>query len=454
MRVGVLKPDLADTGTKASIVSATFIGLLGIAALFALMLFRTPIAFAMLIVGFFGYALLRDFNSATALLLTESYSTVSSYNLIVVPMFILLGNISSAAGFSRGLYDAANAWVGRWPGGLASASVLGCAAFSAVSGSSVATAVTIGKVAMPEMRRLGYADGLAAGSVAAGGTLGFLIPPSTAFVLYAILTEESIGRLFMAGILPGLLMTASFVATVCLIVLFRPSSGPRGEKLLLAQKMATLIDSIPLLAIIVISIGGIYIGAFTPVEASGVGAAMVILLALIRRKLSWTAFTGAVLETLKTSAMLFFIVISANVLNPFLAMTNIPQTLGSSLTSLGLGPYETLAVIIFFYILLGMFMDELAMIVLTIPIVYPIIVGMGFDPIWFGVILVIVVQMGLIAPPVGLNVFVVRSVTPEVPLLTIYKGVMPFLLAMAAALLLIIVFPQIALLIPNSMFGV
>lgn len=435
-------------------MSATLIGIIGIAALFGLMMFRTPIAFAMLLVGFFGYALLRDLNSAGALLLTETYSTVSSYTLIVVPMFILLGNISSAAGFSRGLYDAANAWVGRMPGGLASASVLGCAAFSAVSGSSVATAVTIGKVAMPEMKRLGYSDGLSAGSVAAGGTLGFLIPPSTAFVLYAILTEESIGRLFMAGILPGLLMTALFVLTVWGVVMINPAAGPRGEKLPLRAKLGTLTDSVPLLAIIIISIGGIYIGAFTPVEASGVGAGLVIALALFRRKLTWRGFRDAVLETLKTSAMLYFIVISANVLNPFFAMTQIPQTLGGSLTSLGLGPYETLFVILVFYVLLGMFMDELAMIVLTIPIVYPIIMQLGFDPIWFGVVLVIVVQMGLIAPPVGLNVFVVRSVVPDVPLLTIYRGVAPFLIAMVVALLLIIVFPQIALVIPNSMFGI
>jgi len=435
-------------------MSATLIGIIGIAAMFGLMMFRTPIAFAMLLVGFFGYAVLRDLNSAGALLLTETYSTVSSYTLIVVPMFILLGNVSSAAGFSRGLYDAANAWVGRMPGGLASASVLGCAAFSAVSGSSVATAVTIGKVAMPEMKRLGYADGLSAGSVAAGGTLGFLIPPSTAFVLYAILTEESIGRLFMAGILPGLLMTALFVATVWIVVSINPAAGPPGAALPLRQKVATLADSVPLLGIIVVSIGGIYMGAFTPVEASGIGAALVIVLALVRRRLSWTGFKGAVLETLKTSAMLYFIVISANVLNPFFAMTQIPQALGGGLASFGFGAYETLFVILLFYILLGMFMDELAMIVLTIPIVFPIITQLGFDPIWFGVVLVIVVQMGLIAPPVGLNVFVVRSVVPDVPLTTIYKGVMPFLVAMIVALLLIILFPQIALLIPNSMFGV
>lgn len=435
-------------------MSPALIGVLGIVALFGLMMFRTPIAFAMLLVGFFGYALLRDLNSAGALLLTETYSTVSSYTLIVVPMFILLGNISSAAGFSRGLYDAANAWVGRMPGGLAAASVLGCAAFSAVCGSSVATALTIGKVAMPEMKRLGYADGLSAGSVAAGGTLGFLIPPSTAFVLYAILTEESIGRLFMAGILPGLLMTALFVLTVWIVVLVRPAAGPRGEALPLRQKLATLVESVPLMGIIVISIGGIYLGAFTPVEASGVGAGLVIVFALARGKLSWAGFRGAVLETLKSSAMLYFIVISANVLNPFFAMTQIPQMLGGGLAGFGFGPYETLLVIIFFYILLGMFMDELAMIVLTIPIVYPIVMAQGFDPIWFGVVLVIVVQMGLIAPPVGLNVFVVRSVVPDVPLMTIYRGVAPFLLAMIVALLLIIMFPQITLLIPDSMFGV
>lgn len=429
------------------------IGLIGIGALFVLMILRTPVAFAMLITGFFGLWMIDDLRTAGGVILTESYGAISNYSLIVVPMFILLGNISSAAGFSRGLYDAANAWVGRFRGGLASASVLGCAAFSAVSGSSVATAVTIGKVALPEMRRLNYADGLSTGAIAAGGTLGFLIPPSTGFVIYAILTEESIGRLFMAGILPGLLLTALFIATVAIMTWRDPSAGPRGEDLPLRERFAVLMRAIPLIAVIVISIGGIYVGAFTPVEASGIGAALVILLAAAKRALSFEVLRAAVLDTVKTSAMLYTIVIGANVLNPFLAITHIPATLGTALDVLGLGAYGTLALIILSYVVLGMFLDGLSMLVVTIPIVFPVITALGFDPIWFGVVAVIVIEMGMITPPVGLNVFVVKGVASDVPMSTIFRGVLPFLFAMLVCLMLIIIFPGIALIIPNTMFG-
>jgi TRAP-type C4-dicarboxylate transport system permease large subunit len=384
------------------------IGLLGLAALFILMILRTPVSFAMLLTGFFGIWVLDGANRATAIMFTETYSALSNYNLIVVPMFVLLGNIASESGFSRALYDAANGWVGRFQGGLASASVIGCAAFSAVSGSSVATAVTIGRVALPEMRRFGYAPGLATGAVAAGGTLGFLIPPSTGFVLYAILTEESIGRLFMAGILPGLLMTMLFVVTVWLVTLRDPAAGTRG---------------------------------------------LVILIAFGTRSLDLRGFTKAVGDTVRTSAMLYMIVVGASVLNPFLAVTDIPLALGEMLAALGLGAYGTLVVILLSYALLGMLLDGLAMLVITIPIYFPVIVGLGFDPVWFGVIAVIMVELGMITPPVGLNVFVVRSVAGDVPLSTIFAGVLPFLAAMIMTLLLIILFPWIALAIPDSMFG-
>ncbi|MBB4351625.1 TRAP transporter large permease [Aliirhizobium cellulosilyticum] len=434
-------------------MSPTAVGLLGIFFLFFLMIFRTPVAFAMLLAGFFGMWVLQGLRTAGALMLTESYSAVASETLIVVPMFVLLGNIASAAGFSRGLYDAAFAWVGHFRGGLASASVLGCAAFSAVSGSSVATAVTIGKVALPEMKRLGYADGLATGAVAAGGTLGFLIPPSTGFVLYAILTEQSIGRLFMAGILPGLLLMVLFMLTVWLVALRKPDQAPAGPNVPIRQRFATLKQAGPLMAVMVLTIGGIYIGAFTPVEASGIGAALVILLALAGRKLNRAGFAAAVMDTLKTTAMLYMIVIGANVLNPFFAVTQIPALLGEGLQGLGLGPYGTLFAIIIAYVIMGMFMDGLSMLVISVPIVFPVITALGFDPIWFGVVAVIVVEMGMITPPVGLNVFVVRGVAGDVSLKTVFRGVMPFLFAMIVGLLLIILFPQIALIIPNTMFG-
>ena len=428
-------------------------GVAGLAGLFVLMILRTPVAFAMLLVGFLGLWAASGLNRAGAVLVTETYGSLTNYNLIVVPMFILLGNIASEAGFSRGLYDAANAWVGRFRGGLATASVLGCAAFSAVSGSSVATAVTIGRVALPEMRRLGYGDGLSTGSVAAGGTLGFLIPPSTGFVVYAILTEESIGRLFMAGILPGLLMTALFCASVWLTILRDPGAGPHGEAVPLMQRMRLMGRALPLVLVIVLTIGGIYVGAFTPVEASGIGAALVILFALLARALSWGGFRAAVADTVKTTAMLYLVVVGANVLNPFLAVTDIPLALGRALDAAGLGAYGTLALIVLVYLILGMFLDGLSMLVVTIPIFFPVILAHGFDPIWFGVVAVIVIEMGMITPPVGLNVFVIRSVARDVPMATIFRGVMPFLGAMAVCLLLVVIFPQIALLIPNTMFG-
>lgn len=433
-------------------MSPELTGLVGAGALFLLLILRTPVAFAMMLTGFFGYWYLEGARGASAVLLTESYSAVSNYSLIVVPMFVLLGNISSAAGFSRGLYDAAYAWVGRFRGGLASSSVLGCAAFSAVSGSSVATAVTLGKVALPEMKRLGYAPSLATGSIAAGGTLGFLIPPSTGFVLYAILTEESIGQLFMAGILPGVLLTVLFMGVIWLTTWRNPETGPRGEALSLSARLHASAAAAPLLIVMLISIGGIYLGIFTPVEASGIGAMLVLLFALVQRKLTLAGFREAVLDTLKTSAMLYAIVIGANVLNPFFAVTHIPATLAGALGELGLGAYGTLLVIILGYVVLGMFMDGLSMLVISIPIVFPVILQFGFDAIWFGVIAVIVIEMGMITPPVGLNVFVVRAVADDVPLATIFKGVMPFLLAMIVGLLLIIVFPEIALVIPQSMY--
>ncbi|WP_106746485.1 TRAP transporter large permease [Yoonia maritima] len=429
------------------------IGIFGIGALFGLMILRTPVAFAMLMTGFFGVWYLDGLRRATAIMFTETYSSISSYNLIVVPMFVLLGNIASESGFSRALYDAAHAWVGRFRGGLASASVIGCAAFSAVSGSSVATAVTIGRVALPEMKRLGYGPGLSTGAIAAGGTLGFLIPPSTGFVIYAILTEESIGRLFMAGILPGLLMSSLFIMAIWIVTLRNPNAGPRGEAKPLAERLRLFGRAAPLIGVIMISIGGIYLGVFTPVEASGVGAGLVILIALLTGSLSRTGFVSAIGDTVKTSAMLYMIVVGANVLNPFLAITDIPLALSNMLTSFGLGPYGTLVLILLSYVVLGMFLDGLAMLVVTIPIYYPIILGLGFDPIWFGVIAVIVIEMGMITPPVGLNVFVVRSVAEDIPLHTIFKGVIPFLIAMIVTLVLIILFPQIALAIPNSMFG-
>ena len=382
---------------------------------------------------------------------SETFSSVTAYGLSVIPLFVLMGNIAGAAGYSQRLYDAAHAWVGRLRGGLAASTIMGCAAFAAVSGSSVATAVTIGKVALPEMKHFGYADGLATGSVAAGGTLGILIPPSTGFVLYAILTEESIGKLFVAGVLPGLLLALLFVVVVMIITLFRPEEGPSGPSTTWSQKVWSTLNSIPLIGVILVSIGGIYLGVFTPVEAAGVGATLVLVLALATGALKPGRLPAILIETVTMTAMLYLIIIGAHVFGPFLALTHIPETLALGLKEMGLGPYTTLLLILVGYIILGMFFDGLAMLVVTLPVVYPIITGMGFDPIWFSVIAVIVIEMGLITPPVGINVFVVKGVASEVPMGTIFRGVIPFWFAMAVCLLLLVLFPQIALFLPGQM---
>ena len=434
-------------------MSDSLIGVLGIAALFALLALRVPVAFAMFAVGFLGVWVLNGLNASMSLLASEAFTLASSPELIVIPLFILMGNVASQTGMSRKLFDAAYAVIGSIKGGLASATVIGCGGFAALSGSSVASALTMGKVALAEMDRFNYDDRLSTGVVAAGGTLGILIPPSTGFVIYAILTEQSIGRLFMAGILPGALLMILFIATVWLMALRNPTEAPAGPNVPMGERFRILGHAAPLLGVMVLTIGGIYVGAFTPVEASGIGAGLVILIALLTRKLNWQGFYEALLDTLKTTAMLYMIVIGANVLNPFFAVTQIPATLGEGLQSLGLGPYGTLLVIILAYVAMGMFMDGLSMLVISIPVVFPVIVAMGFDPIWFGVVAVIVIEMGMITPPVGLNVFVVRGVAGDVPLTTVFRGVAPFLLAMIVGLILIILIPQIALLIPNSMFG-
>lgn len=426
------------------------IGVIGIIGLLMLLGLRMPVGMSLLVVGFFGIWVLDDFKAATAALASETFSAASSYSMSVIPLFILMGNIAGQAGYSQRLYESAHAWVGHLRGGLASATILGCASFAAVSGSSVATAVTIGKVALPEMKRYGYSDGLATGSVAAGGTLGILIPPSTGFVLYAILTEESIGKLFMAGILPGLLLTLLFIAVIYVTTLLKPQ-GSSGAKTSSTEKLKALGRAAPLLSVIFISIGGIYFGVFTPEEAAGVGAFLILVMALGSRNIGIKDLAPILLNTVRTTAMLYLIIIGASVFGPFLTLTHIPSTLGESLSHLGLGMYGTLLVIVLGYIVLGMFFDGLAMLVITLPIVFPIITGVGFDPIWFGVIAVIVVEMGLITPPVGINVFVVKGLVPDVPMSTIFKGVLPFWFAMAACLLILTVFPEIALFLPGRM---
>ncbi len=432
-------------------MNETVVGVVGIVALFFCLVARLPVGMALLIVGAGGIWVIDGGRAAIATMSSETYTSVTAYSLSIIPLFVLMGNMAGAAGYSRRLYEAANAWIGRFRGGLASATVLGCAAFAAVSGSSVATAVTIGKVALPQMKRFGYADGLATGSVAAGGTLGILIPPSTGFVLYAVLTEESIGRLFIAGILPGIILALLFVAVIVAVTVLRPSEGPVGPSVDAAGIALATLRSLPLVGVILVSIGGIYIGVFTPVEAAGVGATLVSALALSTGAVRVREMPEIFLDTVTMTAMLYLIVIGAHVFGPFLALTHIPETLSIELKELGFGPYGTLLLILVAYVVMGMFLDGLAMLVVTLPVVYPIVTGAGFDPIWFGVIAVIVIEMGLITPPVGINVFVVKGVADGVPMGTIFRGVLPFWFAMAVCLAILVLFPEVALFLPNRM---
>ena len=434
-------------------MSPEFAGLVGMVALFALLAIRVPVAYAMIAVGLVGMAWLNNPSAALSLLSTETFTVASSIELVVIPLFILMGNVATEAGLSRKLYDAAYAWIGSIRGGLASATVLGCAGFAALSGSSVATALTMGRVSLGEMERYGYNPRLSTGAVAAGGTLGILIPPSTGFVIYAILTQQSIGRLFLAGILPGLLLTFLFVALITIWATIRPDLGPSGPRTSFAAKLSALAGALPIILLIVVTIGGIYLGIFSPVEASAVGATLAILMGLGFRTLTPAALFRAVRDTVGTTATVMLIIIAANIMNPFLALTHIPLAVGNFLTSLDIGAYGILVLIICSYLVLGCFLEGFAMLVLTMPIFFPVIVQLGFDPIWFGVIVVLSLEMGLITPPVGVNVYIVKSLVPHVPIGAIFAGVFPFLLAMVLAMVLLTLFPEIVLYLPRTMIG-
>ncbi|MGA1179442.1 MAG: TRAP transporter large permease [Marivivens sp.] len=434
-------------------MTASTIGFLGIIALFVLLVIRIPVAFAMFVVGFFGIVALDSSRSAFGLLASEAFTLASSPQLIVVPLFILMGNVASVTGMSRRLYDAAYALIGEFRGGLASATVIGCGGFAALSGSSVASALTMGKVALAEMDRYDYDPRLSTGVVAAGGTLGILIPPSTGFVIYAILTEQSIGRLFLAGVLPGILLLILFIVAIMVICTFRPGFGPAGPSTTFPEKLRALAGALPIVGVILLTIGGIYGGFFSPVEASAVGAGVVILIGILQRSLSLRQFWEAAKDSVTTTATVMLILIAAHLINPFIALSHIPDAVGEFIIGFGLGKIGTLILILSIYLILGCFLEGFAMLVLTLPIFFPIILELGIDPIWFGVLVVLALEMGLISPPVGLNVFIVKSVAPKVPLADIFRGVVPFWGMMVVAIGILIAFPQISLILPNTMFN-
>ena len=451
-------------------IGMTLLGLLGLATLFVLLALRMPVALSMLGVGFVGtvianankfvgigmapdQAWARGWKIACSNLAGETFEAASNFNLLVIPMFVLMGNLAGVSGMSKDLFVAAYRWMGHLRGGLASATIAACAGFAALSGSSLASAVTMGRVALPEMKRYRYDDSLATGSVAAGGTLGFLIPPSAGMIIYAVLTEQSIGRLFMAGILPGIILTFMFIGATYLVVVRRPEAGPRGERSKRADRMASLWHALPIVGVVLVTIGGMYTGFFTPVEASSVGAFLTFVVAAMRRSLSPDRVRTVILETMGATATVFLIIIGAFVFIPFMSLTELPGQLVTVLTSLPIGDIGVLLVIILTYVFLGMFLEGIAMLVLTIPVVIPIAIGLDWDLVWFGIIVVIVLEMGMISPPVGINVFVVKSIAPEVPMARIFRGIWPFWFAMAAMIGLLVAFPQIALFLPQTIVG-
>ncbi|MFV0245735.1 MAG: TRAP transporter large permease [Qingshengfaniella sp.] len=434
-------------------MSPSLIGLIGVIVLFILLLIRIPVAFAMFVVGFAGVSVLNGTNAAFSLLASESFTLASSPELVVVPLFILMGNVASVTGMSSRLYDAAYALIGSVRGGLASATVIGCGGFAALSGSSVASALTMGKVALAEMDRFNYDPRLSTGVVAAGVTLGILIPPSTGFVIYAILTEQSIGRLFLAGVLPGLLLLSMFVLAVTVLCYIRPEFGPNGPKTSLNEKLQAVVGAGPIVAVILLTIGGIYGGFFSPVEASAVGAGFIIVIGAVTRRLGVRELWKAAKDSVVTTATVMLILIAAHMINPFLALSHIPTAVGEMIEAMNLPTLAVLLLILLVYLLLGCFLEGFAMLVLTLPIFFPIITGLGVDPIWFGVLVVLALEMGLISPPVGINVFIVKSVAPNATLGQIFAGVIPFWCVMLLTLLILVAFPQISLFLPNTMFN-
>ncbi len=413
--------------------------------LFAMLLIGMHVGLAMILAGTIGIALIIPPEAALHLLGQTTLETMLSFELSIIPLFVLMGYFTATSGLSRDLYNAFNAWMGHMRGGLAMATIAACGAFGAISGSSVATAATMTEVALPEMRRFGYAPSFATGVIAAGGTIGILIPPSVIMVLYGVMTETSIVDMFIAGVIPGLLMVLLFLATAYITALLRPGSAPRGARLNMSERLRASRSVFGTMLLFLIVIGGLYLGIFTPTEAGGIGAFGAWIIALLMGRMTRAAFVQALFDTVRTTVMIFTILIGALVLKNFMAFANVPGLVKSMLTALELSPLGTMMVIIVVYIVLGALLDTMAMILLTIPVFFPIVTGLGYDPVWFGILLVVLVEMALITPPMGMNVFIIKGMTKDASLVEIFRGVLPFVVAQAVLLFLLMAFPQIAL---------
>jgi C4-dicarboxylate transporter, DctM subunit len=432
-------------------MSTDVVAVTGFVTLFTLMLLRVPVGMAMGLVGVTGFGFLVGGAPALKLVGQTSMRTVTDYTFGIIPMFLLMGAFVSNSGMSRELFRAANSFVGHFRGGLGIATIAACGGFAAISGSSVATAATFSTVAYPEMRRYGYPQSFATGTIAAGGTLGAMLPPSTVLAVYGLITEQDIGQLFIAGIVPGLIAGSMYMMTIVLIGLARPNYLPAGERSSWTQRRQSLRDVWATLLLFAFVIGGLYGGLFTPTEAGGMGAGGAFIIGVLRGRLSRADIRRSLLQATRTAAAVFTVLIGALLFGYFLTVTQTPQKVTAFLTGLGVGRYGVLALIMLMYLVLGCLMDALAMIILTIPIIFPVIKQLGFDPIWFGVIIVMTVELGLIHPPVGMNMFVIKSVVEDVKISTIFYGVIPFILTDLLRLLLLITFPILATYLPSKM---
>jgi tripartite ATP-independent transporter DctM subunit len=430
-------------------MSSMTVGIIGFVFVLSLILFiKIPIGFAMTIVGVAGIAYLTSFGTAAGVLGGQIFVSAASYDMAVVAMFILMGELAFATGISDKAYEAAFKWVGKLRGGLTIATIAACGAFAAVCGSSPATAATVGSVALPEMKKYGYNDDLATGSIAAGGVLGILIPPSMGFILIGLLTEQSISKLYMAGIVPGILLMLLFMFAAYIVVMIRPQGIP-VPSYSLKEKLTSLKGILDVLIIFLIVIGGLFYGFFSPTEAGAVGAFIIVIISLIKKTFSWQKLFVSIGRSTVTSGMIIIIYIGAKVFSYFLAASSLPFRLGGIIANLPLSPILIMGAILILWLILGCLMDAIAMIMLTVPVIFPIIIQLGLDPIWFGVLGVLAIEAGLITPPIGMNVYVIAGVAKDVPVSTIFRGIIPFFLAVVFCIILIMAFPKIALFLPS-----
>lgn len=427
------------------------VGLVFTGVLLALIALRVPMAVAMIAAAVGGIVMLQGWDAALFQVGAVPFST-TEYGLSVVPLFILMAEFAARSGLARELYAAAAAFVGHWRGGLAIATLLGCAGFATISGSSLATAATIGGVALKEMDRFRYDPRLASGTVASGGTIGILIPPSILMVIYGVMVEQSIGKLFAAGFLPGIMLTGLFIITVVIWTSLRPEAAPRSDRLPFRARLHPLKEVWSVLLIFVVVIGGIYGGLFTPTEAAGIGAVATLVVAVVRGKMTGAVFKDSLMAAAVTSSMVFLIVIGSSLFSSFLTVTGMTTALKNLVSGAGVPPLAVLIIILLVYVVLGCFMESLGMVLLTVPVFYPVLIQLGYDPIWFGIILVMVVELGLVTPPVGLNVYVVRGVAPHIGLGQIFAGIVPFLIAFVLGIVLLIIWPEIALWLPRLLY--